>query len=96
MANKIDTRILKIHCKSYEGDVHGFDTHINVAVWDTEANNDFEANFLLEQFQEKNPNMLVTVEEYRPRELEVTGDNSVFTQIYPIPEPLPENFWQSE
>ena len=66
MANKIGTRILKIHCKLYEGDVHGSDYYNVVTLWDAESNNNFEENFILEQYQDDFPDMLVSIEEYTP------------------------------
>lgn len=66
MANKIGSRILKIHCKLYEGDVHGTDYYNLVSLWDAESNNDFEETFVLEQWEEQLPDMIVTVEEYVP------------------------------
>jgi hypothetical protein len=66
MANKIGSRILKVHCKLYEGDVHGFDTYETVALWDVEDNNNFEQNFIQEHYEDHFTNYIVNVEEYTP------------------------------
>lgn len=86
MANKIGSRILKVHYKSYEGDLHGSDLYQTVSLWDTESNNNFEENFILEHYQNLFSGMIVSVEEYMPDEYEVTSDPTVLRKIYPIPE----------
>lgn len=84
MANVIDTRIIRLHCKSYEGDVHGFDSYQNVKVWDAESNNDFEENFLLEHYREVFPDLIVTIEDkdFRPYEYNETPDPTVRDLVY--------------
>jgi hypothetical protein len=82
MTNKIGHRDLKVHCKSYEGDVHGFNIYQVVTRWDTDSNNDFEESFLLEHYQEAYPDLIVTIEDYRPLEYDETPDPTVLDLVY--------------
>lgn len=92
MANKIGTRILKIHRKLYEGDVHGSDLYETVSLWDTESNNNFEENFILEHYQDLFLDMIVSVEEYTPDRYEVTSDPTVLRKVYPVPEEIADTY----
>lgn len=92
MANKIGTRILKIHRKFYEGDIHGSDFYNVVTLWDTESNNNFEENFILEHYQDLFSDMIVSVEEYTPDRYEVTSDPTVLLKVYPVPEEIADTY----
>lgn len=92
MANKIGTRILKIHRKMYEGDLNGSDYYNVVTLWDTESNNNFEENFILEYYQDLFLDMIVSVEEYTPDRYEVTSDPTVLRKVYPVPEEIADTY----
>jgi len=92
MANKIGTRSLKIHVKAYEGDVNGKNFYQLITLWDTQDHNDFEENFVRDQFQDTFLNMIVNVEEHTPDRYEVTSDPTVLRKVYPVPEEIADTY----
>jgi len=92
MANKIGARFLKIHIKAYEGDLKGKDFYPVITLWDTQTHNDFEENFIREQFQDTFLDMIVSVEEYTPEQYEVTSDPTVLRKVYPVPEEIADTY----